>query len=98
MELKQIKRQIRSVFDPFLIKLGLYKLNESTLSHTQFSIAYYDDRIGIELSVDLSDFFIYALLFKPEENKVPIGYQDKYGDRKKLYFQEALKELSIDYI
>lgn len=96
MEVKDIKQQIRDVFDPLANKLGLLGPNESKLSHTQFALAYSDERIGIELSIDLSDFFIYALLFIPREDEVPIGYQDSSGYRQKLYLQEALKELSID--
>lgn len=66
------------------------------MSHTQLSIAYSDDRIGLELSIDLSDFFIYALIFKPVGDHVPVGYHDGSGRRHKLYLQQALKELSID--
>jgi len=97
VEIEDIKRQIRDVFDPLAKNLGLQGPYESTLSHTQLSIAYCNDSIGIELSIDLSDFFIYALLYKPVGDQVPIGYQDRSGCRHKLYLQEALKELSIEF-
>lgn len=96
MELEEIKQQIKDVFDPLSIRIGLFEIMDSALSYTQFSLFYFNDKIGIELSVDLIDFFIYALLFKPKEHKAPIGYQNKYGQRQKIYFQEALKKLSIN--
>jgi hypothetical protein len=96
METRDIKRQIRNVFDPLAQKFGLLGFCESNLSNTGFSIAYFCCEMGLELNVDLSDFFIYALLYKPSGQEIPVGYEDASGNRQKIYLQEALKELAID--
>jgi hypothetical protein len=96
MEVEEIKKQILDIFNPIFSKIGLIGPNEINLSNTQFSFTYSNDKIGLELSVDISDFFIYALLYKPSEEGVPRDYFDRNGVRKKLYLQEALKLLSID--
>lgn len=98
MKVEEIKKQIRDIFNPLAAKIGLIGPDEYVLSNTQLSFAYSCDKIGLELSIDLSDFFIYALLYKPSHEGIPKGYFDKKGVRQKLYFQEALKEISIDCI
>jgi len=95
MEVDEIKLIIRSIFDPIARKIGLEGPYEEVHSNFSFSFGYFSNDVGIEVRVDMSDFFIYLLLFKTRQKKIPIGYKDHTGHRQKLYFQEALKELSL---
>ena len=52
--------------------------------------------IGLELNVDLADFFIYALLFRPAKGGIAVGYYDVSGRRQQIYVQEALSKMGID--
>lgn len=94
--IQDIKSQIHELFDPLAEKLGLHTFFESEQSQTVFSIAFASDDLGLELNVDLADFFVYAMLFRPVGTVLPIGYQDSFGNRQKLYVQEALKELGVE--
>ncbi|WP_281184373.1 hypothetical protein [Trichlorobacter lovleyi] len=96
MEIVDIKQKVNKVFSPVMQKLGLHNFCESDRTTTLFSLAYFSEEVGLELSVDLSDFYIYVLLFKPDGKNIPIGYTDSAGHRQKIYLQEALKILSID--
>lgn len=96
MTTDEIKIQIRDAFDPLAQKFGLSEYSECEQSNAAFSIAYMSDVIGIELNVDLSDFFIYALIFKSMGKIIPVGYEAELGCRQKIYIQEALKELAVD--
>jgi|GEM_PF-4493556 len=96
MEIAEIKQQIRKVFDPLAIRLGLDGPIELSLSPTDAHLGYTSEAIGLEVVVDIGDFFIYALLFRPTGDGLPLGYNDETGKRQKLYIQQALKELSID--
>ena len=96
MEIIDIKKQIRQVFDPLANRLSLRGPIEMSLGATDLHFGYLTEAIGVEITVDMSDFFVYALIFRPEENTIPIGYNDSNGVRQKLYLQQALKELGID--
>ena len=96
MEITDIKKQIRQVFDPLANRLSLRGPIEMSLGSMDFHFGYLTEAIGIEIRVDMSDFFVYALVFRPEDNAIPIGYEDGNGVRQKLYLQKALKELGID--
>ena len=98
MEVSQIKQQIRKVFDPLASRLGLDGPIELSLTPTDVHLGYTNTSkaIGLEIEVELIDFFIYALIFRPIGDGLPIGYNDETGKRHKLYVQQALKELSID--
>ncbi len=96
MEAAELLRQVRHVFDPLTERLGLGDPLEVRHSNTNFSIAYAGAEIGLEIDIDIGDFFIYALLFKPSVAGLPVGYRDAQGTRQKLYVQEALSELSFD--
>ena len=95
MEIRDIKTAIRLRFDPLAHSLGLKGPNERVHNNVSFSFGYFADDIGLELRIELSDFFIYALIFKAEQGEIPSGYKNNLGERQKLYFQEALKELSL---
>ena len=92
---QDIMTQIHKVFDPLAQKLGLLRCLERRSSETVFSIAFQADDIGLELNVDLADFFVYALLYKPSGDEIPVGYEDRTGGTQKIYVQEALKQLDI---
>ncbi len=96
METTELIRQVRHIFDPLSEKLEFGEPLEDRQNNTSFSVAYPGTEVGLQLFIDVSDFFIYALLFKPSVTGLPIGYRDDQGTRQKLYLQEALSELSID--
>jgi hypothetical protein len=96
MEITDIKQQVKEVFDPLAIRLGLNGPIELSLTPTNFHLGYTSHTIGLEIEVEMIDFFVYALLFRPNGNEIPLGYDDENGKRQKLYIQQALKELSID--
>ena len=96
MEIQSIKTEIREIFDPIASMLGLHSYSECSRSNTEFSVAYLAEKVGLELNIDLSDFFIYALLIRPTGGDIPVGYQDDSGRRQKVYLQEALKEVGVD--
>ncbi len=58
-----------------------------------FSLGYFGDDLGLEVLVDMSDFFIYALVFRNRINEIPVGYVDEHGHRQEIYIQEASKDL-----
>jgi hypothetical protein len=96
MEVSELKQEIRNVFDPLANKLGLTGPVDMSLASTDFNLSYSTQEIGLELTVDMGDFFIYALIFRPEGSAPPIGYHDENGRRQKMYLQNALEELKID--
>jgi len=95
MEIDEIKSILRSKFDPIAMRIGLEGPYEEVYGHSSFSFGYFSRDLGLEVRVDMSDFFIYVLVFRTQQNNIPIGYKDQAGHRQKLYFQEALKELSL---
>lgn len=95
-EIHNIRSQIVELFGPLAKTLGLHTYMERKLSNTVFSIGYASGKLGIELNVDLADFFIYAILFKPAENEIPVSPHDSAGNKQKIYVQEALKELGVE--
>ena len=98
MEVAQIKLLIRNIFDPLASRLGLDGPIELTLTPSDVHLGYTNlgKEIGLEITVEVIDFFIYALIFRPSGDGLPVGYSDENGKRQKLYIQQALKELSID--
>lgn len=96
MQTSELKENVRDAFDPIARTYGLSGPIETSLATTEFHLGYSNERLGFEITVDLSDFFIYVLIFKPVGNQAPIGYEDESGKRRKLYLQQALKELAID--
>lgn len=95
-EIHDIKSQIIEVFGPLAGRLGLHTHMERELSNTVVSIGFAAKYLGFELNVDLADFFIYAILFRPTEGEIPVGTHDAAGNRKKIYIQEALKQLGFE--
>jgi hypothetical protein len=96
MDISELKQQVRSVFDPLANRLGLIGPTEASIISTEFDLSYSTQTLGLEITVDMSDFFIYALIYRPQGIFPPIGYDDEQGKRHKLYLQQALKELGID--
>ncbi len=96
MEVDEIKQQIRDIFDPLCQSIGLNGPIEVFPTHTEFLLGYTSDNIGVQVTVDLSSFFIFVLFFKPAKGTIPFGYQDETGKRQKIYLQEALTEMGID--
>ncbi len=79
----------------FLIRELDFGNPDITRHNTYFSIAYIRDDLGIEIQVELMQFFIYVLLFKPCENKASIAYKDSLGITQKRHLQEILLQLSV---
>jgi hypothetical protein len=96
MEIQNIREQVREVFDPLTKRLGLNGPIQSSQTSSSFHLGYTSKTIGLEIEVETLDFFIYALLYRPSGDILPVGYNDKTGKRQKLYIQQALKELAID--
>lgn len=95
MEVSELKQDVRNVFDPLAIRLNLSGLGEASSTTTEFSLGYVAQNLGVQITVDMSDFFIYALLFRPTGDTIPVGYTDASRKPQKLYLQQALKSLSV---
>jgi hypothetical protein len=95
MEVAELKREVRDVFDPLAVRLNLSGPVETSMATTEFSLGYMGHTLGIQVSVDMSQFFIHVLLFRPSDDKIPIGYTDIDGRTQKVYLQQALKTVSI---
>ncbi|HEY9161832.1 MAG TPA: hypothetical protein VIS94_12220 [Desulfomonilia bacterium] len=96
MESSEILNQVRVVFDPLAKSLGLQGPIVMALGYTTILVGYHNNAVGLEIEIDLSDFFLFALIYRSKENKIPIGYNDDKGLRQKIFIQDALKMLSID--
>lgn len=105
MENDDIIKLVRNIFNPLASRLGLQETSEITKHTTmELILRYLKNNIGVQITIDLSDFFIYVLLFKAEGNSIPIrylnnserGYFDNSGKRTAVYLQTALNELGID--
>lgn len=94
MTTEDIIQTVLENFD-FLIRELDFGNPDITRHNISFSIAYIRDDLGVEIQVELSQFFIFVLLFKPCGNKVPIGYKDSLGITQKRYLQEILLQLSV---
>jgi hypothetical protein len=51
--------------------------------------------MGVEVVVDMAQFFIHVLVFRPIDGQIPCGFADSDGNIHALYLQNALKALSI---
>jgi len=96
MDKSELKSKVRAVFDAVAHELCLVSRREQDVSNTVFEIQYFSPDVGIEVSVDMADFFIYLLIGKPDVQGLPASYYDDRGCRCKLYVQEALKMLGVD--
>lgn len=96
MEVSDLKKEVEAVFNPAAVKLNLAGPAESSLASTEFSLFYFGDSLGVQVSVDMSQFFIHVLLFRPEGGVLPIGYFDARGKTQKVYLQVGLKSLFIN--
>ena len=96
MEVQDIKQQIREVFDPIVFGFGLTRTMEPSLTTTSFSLGYADKTLGLEIEVEMIEFFMFALLFRPRVESLPAGEFDEHARRQKMYLQQAMNELSID--
>jgi hypothetical protein len=95
MEVSELKREVRAVFDPLATRLNLSGPTETSLATTEFSLGYIAHNLGIQVAVDMGQFFIHILLFRPVNGEMPVGYTGPDGKTQKLYLQQALKNLSI---
>lgn len=96
MEVAELKRAVRAVFDPVATRLNLSGPVESSLATTEFSLGYMAHNLGIQIAVDMGQFFIHVLLFRPANDEIPVGYTGPDGNIQKIYLQQALKKLSIN--
>ncbi len=96
MEIGDIEQQVKIVLDPMASRLGLRGPIRRVFTHTSLSIAYMSSDLGVEINIDLSDFFLYALLFKATGQEIPAGYEDENGRQQKVYLQHALERLGCD--
>jgi hypothetical protein len=96
MEIGDIEQQVKMVLDPMASRLGLRGPIRRVFTHTSLSIAYMSGDLGVEINIDLSDFFLFALLFKATGQEIPVGYEDENGRRQKVYLQHALERLGRD--
>jgi hypothetical protein len=95
-EIIDIVIELKEFFDPIAKKLGMIELPILKHTYMDYSFAYLQKEIGIEINIDLSYFFIYLLVFKPKDEKVPIGYEDEFGNPQLVYIKDALKKIEID--
>jgi hypothetical protein len=96
MNAAELKNEVRSVFDPLSVKLGLVGHSEASLATTEFSLGYVGHPLGIQVLVEMSQLFIHVLLFRSMDGEIPFGFTDAAGDPQKIYLQQGLKALSIN--
>ena len=96
MEVTELKNKIIDLVDPVFRGLGLSGPFEYSIASTDLHLAYMSDDVGLEIIIEMADFFVFAMIFHPKEKTVPIGYHDESGRRQKLYLQQALNKLSAN--
>jgi hypothetical protein len=94
MEISDIVKLVRNEFDPVASKLGLGGPLVDD-SGRELSLAYFGEGIGLEIAVDMYEFFVFALVFRANGHSVPRGYEDDKGKRQKFYVQEVLSKLGL---
>jgi len=63
-----------------------------------FTLGYFGNSLGLEVNVDLSPFFIFALVFRDGSGpNIPVGYVDSTGARQVRYVQDAMEILGLPY-
>jgi hypothetical protein len=88
---------IRCEFDPVAEELHLSGpvLEKENM---YFTHGYFGDPLGLEVDVDLSPFFVFALVFRDGSgSSMPVGYVDSSGTRQIRYIQEAMEILRLPY-
>jgi hypothetical protein len=96
VDTKDIISLVEGVFDPVASRLNLTGPIEQSISNTECSIAYMSADLGLEIQIDLGDFFLYSLLFRPTGKEIPTGYDNNAGQRRKIYVQHALESLGLN--
>jgi hypothetical protein len=90
MEVSEIVNEVRDVFDPLAGRLDLSGPVQMSLATTEFSLIYSGRSLAVEVSIDMSQFFIHVLLFRPSDSGISVDYN------KQVYLQQALEALSVN--
>jgi hypothetical protein len=94
LSIEDIKKEIVSNFGFLSQDFRLYGPQIIDFN-TSFSVGYFAKDIGVEIQVDLPNFFIYILIFLNSDNTIPFGYTSFTGKRQKRHLQHILKKLNI---
>jgi len=93
----EVIERVRRHFDDVALGLGL-RGPLLKRANTYFDLAYFHGEIGLEVLVELADFFIYALVFRSSsDGVVPAEYTDDGGRRQKMHVQHVLDHLGIPH-
>lgn len=96
MEVDELKQSIQDVFNPIANYFGLKGPIDTAKSNVSFSFAYESSSIGIEVDVEMIQFFIFVSLYCPVDGRLPKTYINSSGTKQRLHLQEALKILAIN--
>ncbi|HQF10138.1 MAG TPA: hypothetical protein PLM53_17640 [Spirochaetota bacterium] len=96
MENIEITKIVKDIFEPIILNFGFKEIPPIQYHNSELGWGYLSGEFGIEIRIDLNYFFIFIMLFKTKDKKIPIGYKDDLGKTHKLYLQDALKKVGID--
>jgi hypothetical protein len=86
--------RMRAQFDPLARRLGLDgpRVTDRTL---EFEIAYFADRIGIEIQFDRRQPFPYVMIFRHSDHRSPADYRNEQGQTVKLSMLRVAEHFGI---
>ncbi len=88
---------VRAVFDPLAEELAL-RGPELKMSNTRFRLFYLGELIGLEIAVEVSEFYIFALPFRvTADGGAPRGFIDFASSSPILYLHQVLDRLNLPY-
>jgi len=96
METGELVNKIKTVFDSIAHKYGACELQTVYYGYKEVSFGYKVDTFGIDVEIDLSSFAIFVLIFKFKEDKIPVDYEDEFGNLQRIHIQEALNRIGLD--
>jgi len=93
----ELAKVVQSEFDSVAQNLNL-KGPVLEKENMYFTLGYFGNSLGLQVSVDLSPFFVFALVFRDASgSSIPVGYVDNAGARQKRYIQDAMEILGLPY-
>jgi hypothetical protein len=97
MEISELRRNIKSKFDLIASKNGAEDIEGKQISKNIIKFGYIIKGCGIEIQIELDDFFIFLLFFRVNGKEIPLGYEDQGGRPQKMYIHQVLNKLGVDH-
>lgn len=94
MSIEEIKTRVRQQF-AFLIGEFGFKEPQVQDQRTSSTFRYLDGELALEVEVEYCQFFIFVLVVKLEEGRLPQGYYQAKGTACRLHLQDIIKKFGL---